>query len=82
MRKRDVREMVVWINKFCEQERQAALGEERARIVEVLRGIKAQYPLTVFPEPYAGCVVDLYTAAGCRLVCDNAIKAIEEEGNV
>jgi len=45
----------------------------------IVKAVKAYYPTSVFPEPEEGCSVDRYTAAGCRLACDNILRTIGEK---
>jgi len=47
-------------------------------IKQIIKDHKSYYPISIFPEPEEGCTVDRYTAAGCRLVCDNILHQIAE----
>ena len=47
-------------------------------VIQIIKDHKSYYPISIFPEPEPGCAVDRYTAAGCRLVCDNILRAIDE----
>lgn len=48
-------------------------------VKQIIKNHKAHYPTNIFPEPEEGCSMDRYTAAGCRLVCDNILHTIDEQ---
>ena len=47
-------------------------------VFEMIAGIRAQYPETIFTPPKKGSPPDCYGAAGARLACDLIRQEIDE----